>query len=191
MRRSSLCSPRLTDHELTPTHILRTHTHHRPCRPRGRAARAVRDPGRDGGGRDGWASKVEAIETPGHSDDGIAFLVNGTTLFSGDTLFRDAVGGGPADIVRASVERLLELPNETVVPCGHTDDTTIGRERNENPFVRFWRGAAAADGRPCRVGDVAATLLVWSPDYDGKGKVLVRFEDGTERILGASRVVIG
>jgi hydroxyacylglutathione hydrolase len=180
----------LADHDLTPTHILRTHTHQDHVVHEDDLRERFGIPVVTGAVETGGL-KVEAIETPGHSDDGVAFLVNGTALFSGDTLFRDAVGGGPADIVRASVERLLKLPNETVVHAGHTDDTTIGRERNENPFVRFWRGAAAADGRPCRVGDVAATLLVWSPDYDGKGKVMVRFEDGTERILGASRVEIG
>jgi hydroxyacylglutathione hydrolase len=180
----------LVDHELTPTHILRTHTHHDHVVHEDDLRERFGIPVVTGAVETGGLN-VEAIETPGHSDDGVAFLINGTDLFSGDTLFRDAVGGGPADVVRASVELLLGLPDATVVHAGHTDDTTIGRERNENPFVRFWRGAAAADGRPCRVADVAATLLVWSPDYDGKGKVLVRFEDGTERILGASRVVIG
>ena len=180
----------ISENDLTPTHILRTHTHpdhivHEDELRERFGIPVLTGPVETGGLR------VEAIETPGHSDDGIAFLINGTTLFSGDTLFRDAVGGGPADIVRASVERLLELPAETAVLCGHTDDTTIGREREENPFVRFWTGAAPADGRACRVGGDAATLLVWSPDYDGKGKVLVRFDDGTERILGASRVEIG
>ncbi len=39
-----------------------------------------------------------------------------------------------------------------------------------------------------RVGGDDATLLVWSPDYDGKGKALVRFGDGREAIVGGSRV---
>jgi hydroxyacylglutathione hydrolase len=38
------------------------------------------------------------------------------------------------------------------------------------------------------VGGEAATVVVWSPDYDGKGKALVRLADGTERIVGGSRV---
>jgi hydroxyacylglutathione hydrolase len=180
----------IAEHNLTPTHILRTHTHPDHVIHEDDLRERFGIPVVTGAIETGGL-RVEAIETPGHSDDGIAFLVNGTTLFSGDTLFRDAVGGGPADIVRSSVERLLELPEETVVHAGHTDDTTVGRERTENPFVRYWTGVAPADGRPCRVGDDTATLLVWSPDYDGKGKVMVRFEDGTERILGASRVVIG
>ena len=39
-----------------------------------------------------------------------------------------------------------------------------------------------------RVAGAQATLIVWSPDYDGKGKALVRFEDGGEAIVGGSRV---
>jgi len=42
-------------------------------------------------------------------------------------------------------------------------------------------------GEPCRVAGEEATLLVWSPDYDGKGKALVRLRDG-EAIVGGSRV---
>lgn len=172
---------------LTPTHVLRTHAHSDHVEHEAELCTrfgipVVTGPVETGGLR------VEAIQTPGHSDDGVAFLVNGELLFSGDTLFRDAVGGGPADVVRASVERLLELPPETRVLPGHTDETTIGRERVENPFARFWSGRAPEDGRRCRLGDAEGTVLVWSPDYDGKGKLLVRLADGAERIVGASRV---
>jgi glyoxylase-like metal-dependent hydrolase (beta-lactamase superfamily II) len=83
---------------------------------------------------------------------------------------------------------VLELPDETRVLPGHTDETTIARERAENPFLRYWLGAAPALGEACRVGEEEATLLVWSPDYDGKGKALVRFAGGRERIVGGSRV---
>ena len=71
---------------------------------------------------------------------------------------------------------------------GHTDETTIGREWEENPFVRYWRGDAASIDEAVRVGGEDATLVVWSPDYDGKGKALVRFADGREAIVGGSRV---
>jgi hypothetical protein len=37
----------------------------------------------------------------------------------------------------------------------------------------------------------AATIVVWSPDYDGKGKALVRLADGSEAIVGASRIELG
>jgi hydroxyacylglutathione hydrolase len=131
-----------------------------------------------------WA---ETIPTPGHADDHVAFA-GGGLCFSGDLLFKDAVGGGDAETIRASALRLLELPDETRVLPGHTDETTIGRERAQNPFVRYWLGATAALDEPCRVTGEEATLLVWSPDYDGNGKALVRHGDGREVIVGGSRV---
>jgi glyoxylase-like metal-dependent hydrolase (beta-lactamase superfamily II) len=128
------------------------------------------------------------MATPGHADDHVAFVVDGT-CFSGDLLFKDAVGGGPdAEVMRASVMKLMALPDETRVLPGHTDETTIGRERAENPFLRYWLHGETPD-EPCRVAGEEATLVVWSPDYDGKGKALVRFADGRESIVGGSRVV--
>jgi hydroxyacylglutathione hydrolase len=135
--------------------------------------------------------RIDALPTPGHSDDGVSFVV-GDLCFSGDTLFRDAVGGGPAEEMRRSVmDVLMALPPETRVLPGHTDDTTIGREWEYNPFVRFWRGLDGEDGRACTVAGEAATIVVWSPDYDGKGKALVRLADGSEAIVGASRIQLG
>jgi hydroxyacylglutathione hydrolase len=133
------------------------------------------------------APGVEAIPTPGHADDHLVFVVD-RLLFSGDLLFKDAVGGGDAATVRDSVLRVMELPDDTRVLPGHTDETTIGRERAENPFLRYWLGATPALDEPVRVGGEEATLLVWSPDYDGKGKALVRLAGGEERIVGGSRV---
>ncbi len=132
----------------------------------------------------GWA---RSNPTPGHADDHVAFVV-ADLCFSGDLLFKDAVGGGDAALVRESVLKLMELPDETRVLPGHTDETTIGREREENPFLRYWLGAAPSIDETVRVAGDEATLLVWSPDYDGKGKALVRLGDGTERIVGGSRV---
>ena len=63
---------------------------------------------------------------------------------------------------------------------GHTEETTIGREWEENPFVRYWRGLDERTATPCRVGGVDGDVVVRSPDYDGKGKLLVRF-DGRRR----------
>ena len=132
--------------------------------------------------------RIEVLETPGHSDDGVSFLVR-DACFTGDTLFHGSVGGGPADELRRSVmDVLMALPHDVLVYPGHTDETTIGREWEENPFVRYWRGLDAEDGRACRALDEDATLVVWSDDYDGKGKALVRFADGSEAILGASRL---
>jgi hypothetical protein len=57
--------------------------------------------------------------------------------------------------------------------------------------VRLWRGVDPPLDEQCRVGGAEATLLVWSPDYDGKGKALVRLGDGREVIVGGSRVERG
>ena len=133
--------------------------------------------------------RIEALPTPGHKDDHLAFVVNGEACFSGDLLFKDAVGGGDLAQIRHSVmDVLMKLPPETRVYPGHTDETTIGREWEENPFVRVWRGVEPELGEPVRVGGEEATLVVWSPDYDGKGKAWVRFEDGRDAIVGGSRV---
>ena len=134
------------------------------------------------------------MPTPGHSDDGVSFVVNGEVCFTGDTLFKDAVGGTRDDFegVRRSVmDVLMTLPAETRVLPGHTDETTIGREWEHNPFVRVWRGEQPEGVEPCRVGGEPATLVVWSPDYDGKGKAWVRFADGRDAIVGGSRVERG
>jgi glyoxylase-like metal-dependent hydrolase (beta-lactamase superfamily II) len=172
---------------LTPTHVLRTHGHADHVAHEEELTRRFGIPVATGAVETGGL-RVEAIPTPGHSDDGVAFLVDGV-CFSGDTLFRDAVGGGPADVVRDSVmQRLMTLPHETRVLPGHTVETTIGREWERNPFVRYWRGLEDEPGGRCRVGGVEAVVLVESPDYDGKGKLLVRLEGGEERIVGASRV---
>jgi glyoxylase-like metal-dependent hydrolase (beta-lactamase superfamily II) len=135
--------------------------------------------------------RVRGVATPGHSDDMVAFLVD-DVVFTGDTLFKDAVGGGDLAQVRASVmDVFMTLPDETRVLPGHTDETTIGRERAANPFVQVWSGAAPEGGERVRVDGRDATLVVWSPDYDGKGKAWVRFDDGDDAIVGGSRVERG
>jgi hydroxyacylglutathione hydrolase len=137
--------------------------------------------------------RVDALPTPGHAEDHLAFVVNDELCFSGDILFKDAVGGG-SDVpaIRSSVmDVLMKLPPETRVLPGHTDETTIGREWEENPFVRYWRGEEPSGEERGRAGGEDVTILVDSPDYDGKGKLLVRFADGREAILGGSRVERG
>jgi hydroxyacylglutathione hydrolase len=166
--------------------VLRTHSHHDHVEHEHELGVPVRTHSVEVGGL-----RVEALPTPGHSDDMVAFVVNDEVVFTGDTLFKDSVGGGDIDEVRRSVmDVLLALPDEMRVLPGHTDETTIGREREQNPFVRYWRGLDEGD-EPCRVGGEEATLVVWSPDYDGKGKALVRFSDGREAIVGGSRVERG
>ena len=88
--------------------------------------------------------RLRAIHTPGHTPGSTSFAFESagtTTLFTGDTLFRGAVGrwdlGGTslADIVRSIRTRLLDYPDATRVVCGHGPDTTIGTERATNPFL--------------------------------------------------------
>jgi glyoxylase-like metal-dependent hydrolase (beta-lactamase superfamily II) len=135
--------------------------------------------------------RIEALRTPGHAHGMLAFYVNGETVFSGDTLFAGAVGGTQDgfDELRSSImDVLMALPHETVVYPGHSEETTIGREWDENPFVRVWRGVDPEGTEQCHVDGVEATLVVWGRDYDGGGKAWVRFRDGHDAIVGGSRV---
>jgi hydroxyacylglutathione hydrolase len=169
---------------VAPSHVLRTHAHPDHVEHEGELGLPVVREALQVGGLD-----VEAIPTPGHSEDMVCFVVNGELVFSGDTLFKDAVGGGDYERVRSSVmEIYMAMPHERRVLPGHTDETTIGREWEENPFVRVWRGIEPEGSERVRVSGRDATLIVWSPDYDGKGKAWVRWADGTDVIVGGSRV---
>jgi hydroxyacylglutathione hydrolase len=167
-----------------PEVILRTHSHSDHVEHEGELGLPVETGAAEVGGL-----SVEALATPGHSDDMVAFVVNGEAVFTGDTLFKDSVGGGNFEQVRRSVmDVLMKLPPETRVLPGHTDETTIGREWEENPFVRVWRGVDPEGTDRVRVAGEDAALIVWSPDYDGGGKAWVRFDDGRDAIVGGSRV---
>jgi hydroxyacylglutathione hydrolase len=170
--------------QVTPSHVLRTHAHPDHVEHEDELGLpVVRGPLQVGG------LDIEAIATPGHSDDMVAFVVNGELVFSGDTLFKDAVGGGNFEQVRSSVmDVYMAMPHERRVLPGHTDETTIGREWEENPFVRVWRGVEPEGTERVRVAGREAALIVWSPDYDGKGKAWVRYDDGTDALVGGSRV---
>jgi len=169
---------------VTPTHVLRTHAHHDHVAHEDELGLPVALGSLETG--DLW---IEAIPTPGHSDDMVCFVVNDAAAFSGDTLFRDAVGGGDFESIRRAVmDVYMAMPHERHVLPGHTDDTTIGREWERNPFVRVWRGVEPEGTERVRVGGEEATLVVWSPDYDGKGKAWVRLDDGRDAIVGGSRV---
>jgi glyoxylase-like metal-dependent hydrolase (beta-lactamase superfamily II) len=88
---------------------------------------------------------AEVLHTPGHTPGSTCFLLAHDSapavLLSGDTLFRESVGrtdlwGTSFDELAKSVrERLFTLPDETMVVPGHGPVTTIGHEREENPFV--------------------------------------------------------
>jgi hydroxyacylglutathione hydrolase len=172
--------------DVTPTHVLRTHSHHDHVAHEAELGLPVVTDALTAGGLE-----IEAIATPGHSDDMVAFVI-GDAVFSGDTLFKDAVGGGDFAAIRHAVmDVYMAMPHDRRVLPGHTDETTIGREWEENPFVRVWRGVEPEGTERVRVGGEAATLVVWSPDYDGKGKAWVRFADGRDAIVAGSRVERG
>ncbi len=172
------------DWGVEPSHVLRTHAHHDHLANEGELGLPVVTSSLAVGGLE-----VEAVPTPGHSDDMVCFVINDELVFSGDTLFKDAVGGGDfAAIKHAVMDVYMAMPHERRVLPGHTDETTIGREFEQNPFVRVWRSVDPEGTERVRVAGRDATLVVWSPDYDGKGKAWVRFGDGTDAIVGGSRV---
>jgi hydroxyacylglutathione hydrolase len=172
---------------VTPTHVLRTHSHADHVVHEGELGLPV-----ERGSLEVGKLVIEAIPTPGHSDDMVCFVVDDEAVFSGDTLFKDAVGGGNFEEIKSAVlDVYMSMPHDRRVLPGHTDETTIGREWEHNPFVRVWRGIEPEGDERVVVGGQDATLIVWSPDYDGNGKAWVRFDDGTDAIVGGSRVERG
>jgi glyoxylase-like metal-dependent hydrolase (beta-lactamase superfamily II) len=176
------------EHRLTATHVLRTHSHTDHVVHEAELGLPVVTGSLRAGGLE-----IEAIPTPGHSDDMVCFVVSDGSgevlVFSGDTLFKDAVGGGDFALVKHAVmDVYMAMPHEQRLLPGHTDESTIGREWDENPFVIVWRGIEPEGTDRVAVRGRDATLIVWSPDYDGKGKAWVRYDDGTDAIVGGSAV---
>lgn len=84
----------------------------------------------------------QVIHTPGHTAGGCCYYVESDkALFSGDTLFHASIGrsdlptGSESELVRSVREKLLPLPDETVVYPGHMSMTTIGDEKKINPYI--------------------------------------------------------
>jgi glyoxylase-like metal-dependent hydrolase (beta-lactamase superfamily II) len=94
----------------------------------------------------GSGLSFHVIHTPGHTEGSICLRVEDfggeDLLFSGDHLFKDSIGrtdlpGGSIDALMASmVNKILPLPDEIRVLPGHGPETSIGRERQYNPFLR-------------------------------------------------------
>jgi hydroxyacylglutathione hydrolase len=85
---------------------------------------------------------AEVIHTPGHTEGSICLyfpterkLVAGDTLFAGSIGRTDLPGGSFEKIIRSLHEKVLALPDETIVVPGHGPLTTIGDERDSNPFL--------------------------------------------------------
>ena len=87
-------------------------------------------------------STLKIIHTPGHSP-GCVCLYSETDklIITGDTLFKDSIGrtdlpgGDYNQIMDSLLNKLINLPGETIVYCGHGSSTDIGRERMYNPFI--------------------------------------------------------
>ena len=86
--------------------------------------------------------QFQVLHTPGHTRGGCCYYAaSEQVLFSGDTLFQASVGrtdfpnSRTLDLLRSIREKLLPLPDETVVYPGHMGETTIGYERDHNPYL--------------------------------------------------------
>jgi glyoxylase-like metal-dependent hydrolase (beta-lactamase superfamily II) len=170
------------------------------------------------------ALEVRPLHTPGHTAGMLSFLVGdtavapraadsgsggrpsastapggftgaGAAVFTGDTLFKDSVGGVKApghttyaDLRDSIMGTLMELPGDTVVYPGHADATTVAREWDSNAFIRVWRGLDPEGAQPCTALGEPATLVLLGADYDGGTKAWVRWPDGSDDIVPGSRV---
>ena len=88
---------------------------------------------------------AQVLHTPGHTQGSVCLhfaplnlVVAGDTLFAGSIGRTDLPGGNGRQIIDSIKTRLMPLPDETRVIPGHGPDTTIGMEREQNPFLR-WR----------------------------------------------------
>ncbi|MGH7564514.1 MAG: MBL fold metallo-hydrolase [Gemmatimonadota bacterium] len=86
---------------------------------------------------------VVVLHTPGHAPGSVCYhFVDDGIVFTGDALFQGSIGrtdfpGGSLETLLAGIRHhLLTLPDETRVHPGHMGETTIGRERASNPFLR-------------------------------------------------------
>ena len=85
---------------------------------------------------------IEVLHTPGHTEGGSCYYIREIgVLFSGDTLFCGSVGrtdfpgGSMSEIVRSIKEKVMALPDDTKVYPGHGEGTSVGYERENNPFL--------------------------------------------------------
>jgi hydroxyacylglutathione hydrolase len=165
------------------------------------------------------ALDVRPLHTPGHTAGMLSFLVGeradgesapargarsavpgglagaGLVVFTGDTLFKDSVGGVKApghttytDLRDSIMGTLMELPPDTVIYPGHSEQTSVAREWGSNAFIRVWRGIDTEGSQPCTALGQPARLVLLGADYDGGTKAWVRWPDGSDDIVPGSRV---
>jgi glyoxylase-like metal-dependent hydrolase (beta-lactamase superfamily II) len=201
------------EHGLNVTHILLTHHHHDHVAELGAAlerwpeAEVLAHPEERVPGTTGDLNpddeleigglSVKALHTPGHTNGMLSLLIEGN-VFTGDTLFKNSVGGvrapgstSYADLKHSVMDVLLALPPETTIRPGHTDPTTVADELENNRFVRIWRGVDEEGSEPCTALGEPATLILLGDDYDGGHKAWVRWPDGRDDIVPGSKVERG
>jgi len=100
-------------------------------------------PAKDGDKLVVGATEFHVLHTPGHTQGSISLWIPSEgKLVAGDTLFRDSIGrtdlpgGDGRQILRSIRDKLLPLPDDTLVIPGHGDNTTIGREKQFNYFLQ-------------------------------------------------------
>jgi glyoxylase-like metal-dependent hydrolase (beta-lactamase superfamily II) len=97
---------------------------------------------REGDSLELGGSTFHVLHTPGHTQGSISLWIPmENKLIAGDTLFRDSIGrtdlpgGDGPQILKSIRDKLLQLPEDAVVVPGHGANTTIGREKERNPFL--------------------------------------------------------
>jgi hydroxyacylglutathione hydrolase len=168
------------------------------------------------------ALELRPLHTPGHTAGMLSFLVGerpvpaggagtsartarssapggvagaGLVVFTGDTLFKDSVGGVRApghttytDLRDSIMGTLMELPPDTIIYPGHSEATSVAREWESNAFIRVWRGLDPQGSQRCTALGQPASLVLLGADYDGGTKAWVRWADGSDDIVPGSQV---
>ncbi|MEY4333652.1 MAG: hypothetical protein RLZZ196_2395 [Bacteroidota bacterium] len=87
-------------------------------------------------------SQIEIIHTPGHAPGHVIlycksekWLINGDMLFAGSIGRTDLPGSNPNDMLKSLKEKIITLPDDTKVYCGHGIATTIKNEKGSNPYL--------------------------------------------------------
>jgi glyoxylase-like metal-dependent hydrolase (beta-lactamase superfamily II) len=100
-------------------------------------------PAKDGDKLVVGATEFHVLHTPGHTQGSISLWIpSERKLVAGDTLFRESIGrtdlpgGDGRQIIRSIRDKLVPLPDDTVVIPGHGDNTTIGHEKQFNYFLQ-------------------------------------------------------